>query len=299
MPKLSRRARTAAVSAALAAGLVTSLAVGLPAATAGPSDGAPETAAQHEGKQEQRQEQKYVFTDLTAGTDSVDYDNDEVTVSGRLFEKGPDGSPGAPAANESVDVVQAWENPYRGNEGDTTVYSPLGEAKTDAQGNFTLENAKVEERDRKEFKPVPGDFDVRLQAGHRVNPDGMADPSNWDGTGSWSTIKGHPSEARLNTAFKPGEPTPDGRKVTVEGTMERRTADGWAPLPGQLVSLGFQPDEGDDIDSETLTTGEKGEYSGTVTASSNGTVSAGATSWYDGAFLDMPDSRNSTPVEVP
>lgn len=299
MRKISRRARTAAVSTALTAGLVTSLAVGLPAANAGAPDGGPETSAASAGR-EQAQEAKYVFTELTASSGSVDFDHREVTVSGRLFEKGPDGQPGKPAANQSVDVVQAWENVYRGNDGDTTVYTPLGEVTTDGQGEFTLKNAEVKERDKKEHMPVPGDFDVRLQAGHRIDPDGFADPSNWDGTGSWSGIEGHPSEARMSAEFSEGEPTPEGsREVTVRGALERQTSEGWRPLAGELVSLQYTPDEGDATDDATLTTGEAGDYSGEVTATSDGTVNAGATSWYDDAFLDLPGDQHSAPVDLP
>lgn len=296
MRKISRRARTAVVSTALTAGLATALAVGLPAANAGTPDGGSKTSA---GKQ-RTQPEKYVFTTLTASGDSVDFDNRELRVSGRLFVANPDGQPGKPAANQSVDVVQAWENPYRGNDGDTTVYTPLGEVTTDGQGKFTLENAEVKERDKKEHMPVPGDFDVRLQAGHRIDPDGFADPSNWDGTGSWPGIKGHPSEAQMEVNFGKGEPTPEGtRRVSVEGTLERRGPESWQPLVGQLVSLQFTPNEGDSTDDTTLTTGDEGEYSGKVTATSDGTVNAGATSWYDDAFLDLPEDQRSTPVDLP
>lgn len=212
---------------------------------------------------------EWSFAVFTAQPAAADYADRTVTLAGRLARHGQGGLP-RPAAGETVDLVAgAADGAGR----------LLGTVRTGPGGGFLLPDAAVE-------PPAdasgPGPFTVPVRALHRAASGGYGD---WDAEAD-ADVTVTPSAVRLTADYVLGAAGPQGRPVTVSGLVERAAGDGWLPVAGVAVRVGYAPGGGAAPVTRTVRTGADGRFTADVTAGAGGTASV-ALAGADDPYLDL------------
>jgi hypothetical protein len=263
------------------AGLLTALVLLAPQAHAAPGDGTGTPGP----------DQGYAFTEFAGSVPGTDYDHRTVTLTGRLLRYDPAGGADLPAAGAQVELTRGAPGATGPGAGSAADTEPLGTVTTDAQGRFRLTGAEIDPPAgagtlEPSVVPVFAVYDGETSPGS-ADPGRIPSGPVVDGAGQALAeldLTVTPSAARLTMDYRPGPVTADGRTITAEGVVERRTDSGWAPAGGVPVSVGFHTPDGAHDVRRDQPTGADGRFSVPFTAAGTGVVSTTA-DWTADPFL--------------